>query len=903
MNRKLISTASILILTTVLTFGQSVIAPKIAEATVAKGICTWKAINKTTGAIRTETSANGILETGCVEQDTPTERWTEPHFQQTGAQQQEASVDGTPPWFESIFKVALSGLANAVMGIVSLITGIAATLLNGAVYYTVVNVSKNYQNLSSIATTWVVIRDIGNIAFIFVLVYAGIQTIIGRGGDYKRLITNVVLAAILVNFSLFFTRIIIDISNVLSITFYDAIAPGALNATGGFNVTQAGLATAFASKLHLQDIYKIKDSITVGGIFTVGVMGSIMLLIAAFSFFAVAILFIIRYVVLILVMILSPIYFLSMIVPSGTGLAKTVGGWASQWQNALFGQAFFAPIYFFMTWLSLRILSGVSDAMGGGTAVSGPLLSGSVDVNNGVGAIGQDMFSVFINFAIVIILMIASLIVAKDYASRAGKGVSQITNWVSGLGFGGASLAGRLTVGAASEAFSGTRAYKTLEKKSKDGGASGMASRLTLAATDKLRRSSFDARGSRVGGIFSDSGASFGKPTGTGGFEADKKAFREFFEKEGTEAYKKRQERARKADNELIITDSAGQAVLRRFDALIERENNLISEEKAIKAAVKVAGGVETAEQTSRLTAITNEKRGIETEKDGLNNQVSKMEQTIARASDKEIEAIVDSNRELLKNQQFANRLSAKQLEALNKSDKFAESDKEALRSNRFAPLKGIDNADGLAALKKKPADRNQAEAIAAGKVEAAKAFAKGLTDGEIEMLDPEWFENDSFITALKSSQIESINKNNKFTKRQRATIKKKRIGALLNALDISRPSHNPDKELVKEMATKTLTAEDLAGLAGEKIKFRDELLDGAEVEESILLSPGMMEHYNPKLLKNMAVKLSQSDIQSIRNKYESISNRVPVAGAAPIPKSIQKVINWLDKPDGENNF
>ncbi|MEK7175534.1 MAG: hypothetical protein AAB693_01890 [Patescibacteria group bacterium] len=70
---------------------------------------------------------------------------------------------------------------------------------------------------------WSVIRDFANIGFILVLIYAAFQTVLGIDHGGKKLIANVVIMALLVNFSLFFTKIIIDPANILAKLFYNTI--------------------------------------------------------------------------------------------------------------------------------------------------------------------------------------------------------------------------------------------------------------------------------------------------------------------------------------------------------------------------------------------------------------------------------------------------------------------------------------------------------------------------------------------------------------------------------------------------------------------------------------------------------------------------------------------------------
>ncbi len=434
--------------------------------------------------------------------------------------------------------------AQTILKLASYLSGLAGIILNGVVFYTIVHVSDNYAKIDSIASTWKVVRDIANMGFIFVLLYAAINTILGTGQDNKRLIVNVVIVAVLINFSLFFTRLIIDASNILALTFYDAIAPNALNIDANWT-QQAGLSNAFMQHLNLQSLWKAPE-LDSGVILTVGVMGTIMLLIAAFVFFAIAIMFIIRYVILILVLVLSPIAFIAHILPKGTGIDK----YKNQWWDALLGQAFFAPIYFMLTWVTLSILSGITTSFGTAANTPDKSLSGIASVIDGT--LDSGAFIMLINFIIVIVLLIASLLVAKEWANKAGGGMGKLTSWVTGAAgaatIGTTGWLGRRTLGVAGEAVSSS---ERLKEKASRGGAGGMMARLALATGKKAGASSFDFRATRAGeATVGMAGA--GKAGGKGGFI-------EFKKKQAEEAEK----RAKALGPSQVTLDQAEQAVKR----------------------------------------------------------------------------------------------------------------------------------------------------------------------------------------------------------------------------------------------------------------------------------------------------------------------------------------------------
>ncbi|MFA6520120.1 MAG: hypothetical protein WCT44_00760 [Candidatus Paceibacterota bacterium] len=84
-----------------------------------------------------------------------------------------------------------------------------------------------------IGDSWAIVRDLSNIFFIFILLYVAIKMILGMGGhDTKKMIVQVVVMALLINFSMFFTKVVIDSSNVLALIFYNKINVQMVNPDG-----------------------------------------------------------------------------------------------------------------------------------------------------------------------------------------------------------------------------------------------------------------------------------------------------------------------------------------------------------------------------------------------------------------------------------------------------------------------------------------------------------------------------------------------------------------------------------------------------------------------------------------------------------------------------------------------
>lgn len=83
-----------------------------------------------------------------------------------------------------------------------------------------------------IPTAWAVVRDLSNLFFILILLYIALQIILDLGHDAKKMIVKVIIIALLINFSMFFTQVVIDSSNILALIFYNKLEVDTKKADG-----------------------------------------------------------------------------------------------------------------------------------------------------------------------------------------------------------------------------------------------------------------------------------------------------------------------------------------------------------------------------------------------------------------------------------------------------------------------------------------------------------------------------------------------------------------------------------------------------------------------------------------------------------------------------------------------
>lgn len=168
--------------------------------------------------------------------------------QTSGGQQQVSnpiSIDGlgtalnlgaTALPFDNIIYLISKVSTSVIQSITGFFLGVAGSMFDFAIQLTIRDARSTYGIFESqVKDLWRIFRDIGNILIIFSLLYLAIRTIIeGNGFADRRTLSRILIAAVLINFSLFFTKIVFDVSNRVSLEIYNGIG-------GAGNVDRQGL--------------------------------------------------------------------------------------------------------------------------------------------------------------------------------------------------------------------------------------------------------------------------------------------------------------------------------------------------------------------------------------------------------------------------------------------------------------------------------------------------------------------------------------------------------------------------------------------------------------------------------------------------------------------------------------
>ena len=347
--------------------------------------------------------------------------------------------------------------ANFVMWVSARTLWLSGIILNYALGYTL-NMQELLTQIPVVDIGWKVIRDIANIVFIFIALWSGISITIGIQAEKAwSLLAHMVLVALFINFSLFITKAIVDASNIAALHFYNLITPAEYR-----DNWDAGLSEAFMAGLRLQTLYDSKslqargistgagavsdyvagkagNVMNLGSIILLGIFGSLLMMVAAFVFFAGAIMFVLRAITLVMLMVLSPLAFVAWILPGASGLAHT--WWSKLWSQSLFAPLYLALAYVIVATINSPAFKGITTIRGGQDTFAAALTSDS-----------PAFAGIIFSFIIMIGLMVGCLIVAQ---SLGAKGSEMMMDWGGRLKNAGQGLAGRFVM----RGF-GTETYK-----------------------------------------------------------------------------------------------------------------------------------------------------------------------------------------------------------------------------------------------------------------------------------------------------------------------------------------------------------------------------------------------------------------------------------------------------------
>ncbi|HBI34150.1 MAG TPA: hypothetical protein DEA43_02945 [Candidatus Moranbacteria bacterium] len=244
-----------------------------------------------------------------------------------------------------MFTEAIRYFLTQVQALVGWLFAIAATLFAWAIEPANISGENGLLNKPAVKDVWIMVRDILNMTFILILLFAAFCTIFQvEKWNLKKVWLNILINALLVNFSYPIARFFIDISNVAFYYFVNNLFSSTNTVTT--TVTGSNIFAMFGSSSSIEAILAPAAFSTnpiayqIAMIITIFIMGMTLMIIAA--------LFVVRLMALTMLVMFSPIGFVGYIFPS-------TASFADEWWKKLFAYSFFAPIMIFIMAIALRI--------------------------------------------------------------------------------------------------------------------------------------------------------------------------------------------------------------------------------------------------------------------------------------------------------------------------------------------------------------------------------------------------------------------------------------------------------------------------------------------------------------------------------------------------------------------
>lgn len=200
----------------------------------------------------------------------------------------------------------------------------------------------NYINAPVVQFGWNIIRDVANMFFVVILLVIAFGTILGlEQYEWRKTMAKLVFASIFVNFSNVICQLIIDISQVFTMTFLNAVAGTAagnmiqmFNLQSVFQLVRRGDGESVGTELMIASLFAM--------IFTI-------IALCAIGSYLIVMLY--RMVVLWCLIILSPLAFIFSILP-GTK------SYASDFWKEFTNHVIAAPVMVFFLWLAFSTFGG-----------------------------------------------------------------------------------------------------------------------------------------------------------------------------------------------------------------------------------------------------------------------------------------------------------------------------------------------------------------------------------------------------------------------------------------------------------------------------------------------------------------------------------------------------------------
>ncbi len=784
-------------------------------------------------------------------------------------------------------------LLNFVPNLVAVFTGILSDfLLNLAINPKIYGASYDSGVGSFIYGGWKIVRDISNILFIFALFLAAFmlianQTSIGKTGfEPKKIVGKVIIMALLVNFSLFFCRMIIQTADVFSHVLYNQITNTSQNKDGVIEkmLEKAGVKSAsyaIITQVNPQQLFiasgiSNSDPGSYTDYLAVGVLTFFMYFILISIFVSMGILWVGRIAGLWLGMILSPIAFVSWSIPFIED-NKYIG--FTTWIKNFAQLAFLAPVYLFFVYLTAFMLNigGLSDLY-------------TFETTNGNWMVG--VLSVLLKTALPLLIAMFVLMQGKKIAydlsgqigEMAGKLSGSVTSLALGAATGGTALMARQTLGRVGSMAANSKGLMNAEAQ---GGLKGWGAGMLRGAGKSTGAATFDIRNNKMAmdkfgqitgkmGEKIDLGAKGLQKEGgfakEGGIENKPGEYRDYLAKQAEERKKK------KADE--LSADL--KAVQEKEQVKLQKEKdtaqtNLDSEKTKITTEVGEQSVDKIVDQATLNLAGINQLIADIDQKivaNGFNQTDLDTAQTNKSAADT---ALLDIDEKIKKNEELLKNGTAQQMtDASNKKAQLDQEKQDALKKQQDADAE-------LALQQTKQTQHNElvkekvgAEKNATSNKETIASFSKYAGKGMTvsQMKDQIGVDRMKAETSIKGKELQEAKKEEQKNRDKIKELEKKRQEAEkegdLVEMDRLQGEIDEEKKKTKDLQDKTKGADSKFKAAHSDFKELEKGLENLE-NDYMKAQKDRLKPYED-MIQNLAIDIKQQQVND-KQEQEKLMN------------------------------
>ncbi len=345
----------------------------------------------------------------------------------------------------------------------------------------IVSSYNNFVTSAAVTKGWVLIRDVCNLFFVLILLVIAFNIILGvEKYSPKKMLFNVVIAAILVNFSKLICGLVIDFGQVVMMTFVNGYS-----ATAGANLVE-GLGLNYLLKMSGDNASggaKQIEAPTNLSIFIALFIAIFILIMTIFVTIFILALLVMRIVQLWILVVLSPAAFMLEAIPIG-GMQKRAGDWWSKfgWTVAV------GPFMAFFLWLSLLVMSDPGKNMLADNMKTADELQAK---SAGSTVSGISHLDKLAQSAIGLALLMASLVIAQEAGGVVGGAAGKFQGYTGKIA---KSVGGRMT-GYNAGRDRGVAMYKGYAEKQ------GAKKAETMAKYSRVGEKAFAAKESGIRGL------------------------------------------------------------------------------------------------------------------------------------------------------------------------------------------------------------------------------------------------------------------------------------------------------------------------------------------------------------------------------------------------------------------